>query len=640
MVMLVAGPVAGQTIAELLAQIQALQAQLLALQGAQPAPAPAFVFTRDLFVGVSGDDVRALQNYLVGAGFFRATPTGFFGPVTRAAVAAWQAANGVSPAAGFFGARSRAMYNQLVAAVVTPPTPPVAPLQGAEGLFRNVSLMTDVSGAILREAQTDRRIIGMEFEAAGSDLRVARVDVLFAAGLPVSGTPSTRPWRYFDRVSLFRGATLVASRAASDSADWSDEGIIPTFGAAGSRVYRMSFTGLNEIVRQNDRTQLYIAVTMRSTIDTADAGARWLVRIPVNGVRAVDAAGINQFAPVSVLDDSASFATAVAGTGTLGADAVLNRDRIVEVHAVNDTNDVEVANFTLRARDGDIRVTAMTVPMTEAFAGTAFLADGVRRFRLLRNGVLVRTVTAPATGTAVTIADLNFIVSAGATDSFVLRADMRDTESAVFVNANTLRVTGVTVTAEDPVTGRGVSLTGAVSGGTLAFFDAGIRPTLVSRSATRTLIADAAGEFDQGTYVIRFNVTAFGDQMWIPRGVLIQDGNLTPGAGTSGTQADIMNAALGEPPAAVQTLATSALTTNAHIGTSAFQILQDQTREFTLTVTATASATDAWVLLALESLGFSPGAGGDKATPTTILTAGLDGNPDWRTDAIFLNVFP
>ncbi|HEY4497261.1 MAG TPA: peptidoglycan-binding protein, partial [Candidatus Paceibacterota bacterium] len=116
-------------IAQLQAQILALQAQLNALVGGGSAPASSgsCSFTRDLTLGSKGDDVTCLQNYLTGTGHFTFAggATGYFGSITKAAVAAWQAANGVAPAAGYFGKISQAKYNSM--AVVTPPPPPPPP---------------------------------------------------------------------------------------------------------------------------------------------------------------------------------------------------------------------------------------------------------------------------------------------------------------------------------------------------------------------------------------------------------------------------------------------------------------------------------------------------------------------------------
>ena len=107
------------TIDELLAQIVALQAQLQTLQGGSSTVSTAdkCSFTRSLTVGSRGDDVTCLQKYLTSAGHYTYSggATGYFGSITRTAVAAWQSANGVSPTAGYFGSISRAKYDSLMA---------------------------------------------------------------------------------------------------------------------------------------------------------------------------------------------------------------------------------------------------------------------------------------------------------------------------------------------------------------------------------------------------------------------------------------------------------------------------------------------------------------------------------------------
>lgn len=138
-------PVSAQTVAEikiddlqaiikeLQAKISALQAQVQALQvqtQTQPlqeqptspgGTAATCSFSRDLTLGSQGDDVRCLQQYLNSTPYKVAesgpgspgNETTYFGPLTQAAVAAWQAANGVYPAAGYFGSSSRAKLLSL-----------------------------------------------------------------------------------------------------------------------------------------------------------------------------------------------------------------------------------------------------------------------------------------------------------------------------------------------------------------------------------------------------------------------------------------------------------------------------------------------------------------------------------------------
>ncbi|HEX8591177.1 MAG TPA: peptidoglycan-binding domain-containing protein [Candidatus Paceibacterota bacterium] len=87
-------------------------------------------FTRDLEVGMEGEDVRCLQQYLNSQGFVVATEgvgsvgkeTTQFKDLTKKAVMSWQTAQGITPATGYFGSLSRAKYAALANGATTPPT--------------------------------------------------------------------------------------------------------------------------------------------------------------------------------------------------------------------------------------------------------------------------------------------------------------------------------------------------------------------------------------------------------------------------------------------------------------------------------------------------------------------------------------
>lgn len=91
------------------------------LLGSSPIPATStqvgqiplakYYFLTNLFLGSSGVDVTALQNFLVQSGYLTATPNGYFGYQTQSAVKKFQIAKGIS-AVGSVGPQTRATLNQ------------------------------------------------------------------------------------------------------------------------------------------------------------------------------------------------------------------------------------------------------------------------------------------------------------------------------------------------------------------------------------------------------------------------------------------------------------------------------------------------------------------------------------------------
>lgn len=87
--------------------------------GLTPTTPSKYFFFRDLFFGIEGEDVRALQAYLnahncpvaasgVGSPGNEST---FYGPRTVSAVGAFQRMHGITPAIGYFGPKTRALVN-------------------------------------------------------------------------------------------------------------------------------------------------------------------------------------------------------------------------------------------------------------------------------------------------------------------------------------------------------------------------------------------------------------------------------------------------------------------------------------------------------------------------------------------------
>ncbi len=115
-------------IQQLLAQIAALQAQLMALQGGQTTPVCP-IFSQNLQFGSTGSAVSVLQNFLMKEGFevdpaeYKSEGGPAFGESTAAAVVAFQQKYAVRPASGYFGPLTRAKANSLCGKPVPPAQP-------------------------------------------------------------------------------------------------------------------------------------------------------------------------------------------------------------------------------------------------------------------------------------------------------------------------------------------------------------------------------------------------------------------------------------------------------------------------------------------------------------------------------------
>ena len=122
-------------IQSLLSRIEALRVEIAALiaasdttGGAMPAQS-CYAFSRSLTQGTRGDDVSALQNFLLGRGFaIPAGATGYFGGQTKSALTMWQVKNEIVTStqvgSGMFGPLSRAVFARSCTTAGTGTTTP------------------------------------------------------------------------------------------------------------------------------------------------------------------------------------------------------------------------------------------------------------------------------------------------------------------------------------------------------------------------------------------------------------------------------------------------------------------------------------------------------------------------------------
>ena len=321
-------------IASLQAQIASLMAQVAALAGSQSSQSVACSFTRDLTINASGPDVTCLQNYLTSTGHFTFSggATGFFGTITRGAVAQWQAANGVVPAVGYFGAISRAKYMSLGGSTPPPfpPTPTFVPVTG--GTLR-VQLASDSPNNV---ALVAGQAIGelARFVFSNGSTAPVKVTGLNFKRIGSSGDSTLA------NVYLYNGAVRLTDAAGVSSTLFSYNNTAGIFDvpAGGVVVVSVRTDILAGTAGQQVGAQL-VSVVSNGTLDSS-------VLLPING-------GLQSISSAAIGTVDFNYTGPSAATENPGSDIrVFEASAVVSTHAVN----LETVAFENRGTtdDGDI----------------------------------------------------------------------------------------------------------------------------------------------------------------------------------------------------------------------------------------------------------------------------------------------
>ncbi len=167
----------------LLATISSLQAQLSATTGSSSS-STGYVFNTNLTVGSKGTDVMNLQKVLnmsadtkvavSGAGS-PGMETSTFGPATKAAVIKFQTKYGISPAAGYVGAITRAKLNSMGGSVSTTPTTPGTTLPTGGAL--SVSAGSQPANSLAPQSAARIPFTTVVLTAGSSDVTVNSITV-------------------------------------------------------------------------------------------------------------------------------------------------------------------------------------------------------------------------------------------------------------------------------------------------------------------------------------------------------------------------------------------------------------------------------------------------------------------------------
>ena len=475
-------PMAGAvTIAELQAQINALMAQLASLQGGSVSTGTTF--TQNLTVGSTGAEVAALQGKLVAEGHLvmpAGVAMGYFGSLTQSAVARWQAANGVSPAVGYFGPISRAKANATGGTTTTTTTTTTSTAGittvGVEGTI-TVSLNPSPAGVKVYEGDTNKDVFGIKLEAKTSDIRIERVKLK----LDENDTTSTSDTDFYRKIAgkihVKDGSTVLGSMDLN----------INTVVKDGTSYY-ITVAGLSFVVPKGTTKVLTVAIDALGSWDDTFNSDSWRLTVPIDGVRGVDGAAVNQYGPAtafvrdftseSELSESATLAVSL-NSGSPEANQV-----ICTLSSTEDECDgLELMRVDFKAEKDNVTLTDLIVDINMAGDDTATATTAWLYDISVSPAVKVGSATlVELTGSdSATFTDIDYIIPVNTTKTLSVRVDIRGVD--ILPNTFAADIDVADVTSENAA-GTGLTESGTAVGKTITVRKVGPEITLVSKSIT------------------------------------------------------------------------------------------------------------------------------------------------------------
>lgn len=579
-------PAQAQSTSDLQAQINSLLATIASLQaqlGGSASMSASMTFTRDLTIGATGSDVTALQTWLISKGYsIPAGATGYFGAQTQAALAAYQAANGITPAAGYFGPITRAKVNASAGTSTGTGTGTgttgSTSLKGGEADLTNYNLTT---GDTVTEGDTNIEIASAKFDVNGGDVNVSRVKVEVQAK---STSYSSNPWLYFDKLYVYDGSTKVGSVSVGSRSDWDSNSSDSTMNSSGASDYTIDVP-VNDVVKDGDTAELSIRADAQSTIDSNNENQTFTLRIPDNGIRAVDAAGIQEYSGDNSDKVTVDFNGNTAGKLTVSEDSSDPSAGVIVADDNQSTNDLTVFAFKLKnTQDSDSLLDSVKVRVATSSASgssAADIRDIVRKATLTLDGKDYDGDINSDNTITFDLSNDNVVVNGNDSAVGTVKIDLASQSGHYSATGESLTFSIVgssDITAEGLSNGDSTTVTGTANGNKQSVaLNGGISVEGNDMSTNLTYNSNTPAS-SYGTFTLKFDVTAVGDDVYVPKTV-----SSTTAASTTYTGV-VVSQDMGTAVGAGTT--TASLTTTADSDNSNFYVIHaGDTETFTATVT-------------------------------------------------------
>lgn len=423
----------------------------IALVAVTSANAAGYVFTRNLTVGSTGADVSALQ-----AAVGVANPTGYFGPITKAAVVKFQISKGIS-GTGYVGPLTLAALNAAPAVTpavalcpngmtiasncsVAPGTTgtPVVAGQGTDGTLTAAQSSYVSSGIIVKKGE-NKNVVAETLKATTGPVTVTRAGVHFNA----------RPWLLFSQVVL-KDSTgrVISTKNLNSSADATEITV-------GSD-YLVTFDGVNYTVTPGVNQDLTVAVTVLPATDKIPTtGLTVQVAFDtlrtINGIGWVDSIAAGTLSGTPGVGNSVFTLTSTGSVADIYARISPNSPatRQVATSLTQSTNDVVLGTYSLKSANNASTLNTLTVSLasTTLVAGAAGTSGPSSAFSNVRlfNGSTSYGGTLTNAG-VVTFSNMTIPLSQDVWQDLTIKADVAASTTATGLTVSLNAASGIVVT--------------------------------------------------------------------------------------------------------------------------------------------------------------------------------------------------
>ncbi|MDD5318761.1 MAG: peptidoglycan-binding protein [Candidatus Pacebacteria bacterium] len=479
----------------------------------------SYTFSTNLTVGSRGADVSALQQILINKGFLTAVsaPTGYFGSLTKAALAAFQAANNISPAVGYFGPITRAAIASMGGTTTTTTTSTTAGcVAGAayssttgqpcstvstgtittgstEGTL-DVRLASTPSDNASIRTQTDVPVYGIEFRARIADVSVQTVDLQVAV---TNGGATENPATLINTIKVWDGSTLLQTIPVS----------IGTFTKDQNQVYYYRVSGINFVIPKDATKTLTFTFSTNSIDNTRIATIQGYNS---SSVRAISGNNVSSFYAIngSGFTRTQTFLKPGNSTLTLSAASQSLRSQNYRVNPNGDTlYGVVLGTFNLKSDSGDS--TLLTVNASSTASGTQ-----PTTVYLYQGSTLLKSITPAANGSLVfnnLDSAAGSVVAQNTIQTYTIKGDF----SVSTVNGTYASTTINNVVYQTP-NGSSATAVGPVTNANQYVYTAAPMLTLASAPTISAGSQNQQGSTTALTATFAFNVTAQGGTMTLP----------------------------------------------------------------------------------------------------------------------------